>query len=97
MKHTPGPWRALFGETITIIDANRHTLAIVTNISHFKRRERGEVEANARIITAAPEMYKALAHIAEYWNREQTEESMVDALWHIINVAYEAIEKAEGE
>jgi len=37
-----------------------------------------------------------LRHIAEYWNRDQNERAMADALWHIIRVAESAIEQAEA-
>ena len=53
-------------------------------------------EANARLIAAAPDLYDALEHIFEYWNRDHNEEAMGDALWHIIETAEAALAKARG-
>ena len=35
----------------------------------------------------------ALEHIGDYWNRDQNEKAMADALWHII----ETVEAARGQ
>lgn len=43
------------------------------------------------------EIRKALQHIAEYWNRDQNEAAMVDALYHIIETAEQTLaEPAES-
>jgi hypothetical protein len=34
---------------------------------------------------------KALEHIVEYWNRDENETSMSDALWHIIQTAVDVL------
>jgi hypothetical protein len=39
----------------------------------------------------ASSLLGALIHIEEYWNRDQNESAMTDALWHIIETATEAI------
>lgn len=36
-------------------------------------------------------MRSALQHIAEYWNRDENDKAMADALWHIIDEANDAI------
>ena len=38
----------------------------------------------------------ALEHVVEYWNRDQNETAMADALWHIIETAEATIAKIEG-
>jgi len=40
---------------------------------------------------AARQMRDALVHISEYWNRDENETAMADALWHIIETADNAI------
>lgn len=40
-------------------------------------------------------MRSALEHIIEYWNRDQNESAMSDALWHIIETASDALSNAE--
>jgi hypothetical protein len=37
----------------------------------------------------------ALEHILEYWNRDQNETAMTDALWHIIETASDALPNAK--
>lgn len=37
------------------------------------------------------ELVGALEHIREYWNRDQNETAMADALWHIIETAKAAL------
>lgn len=54
-------------------------------------------DANARLIAAAPEMLEALEHIREYWNGNENERAMADALGHILETASAAIAKATGE
>ena len=37
------------------------------------------------------DLYEVLEDIAGYWNRDQNEKAMADALWHIIDVTTEAL------
>ncbi|EMN1576665.1 hypothetical protein ACSDGV_18540 [Pseudomonas aeruginosa] len=107
-KHTPGPWgiERLHGE-INVISCNERDGAAkdmgivyvlardVGGMIHGEQfDDRSEVEANARLMVAAPEMLGALQHIEEYWNRDSNEQAMTDALWHIIETAQAAIAKA---
>lgn len=63
-KHTPGPWYMLHeGRTIQISDSTEHTNA--SAIVHWCGFDSGDKPmvtkvANARLITAAPEMLAAL-------------------------------------
>jgi len=60
MKHTPGPWRADFGEAIRIKDAQGNTICTVTHLTKAGRRKASEVEANAKLVAAAPELLEDL-------------------------------------
>ena len=51
-------------------------------------------KADAKLIAAAPDMYNALEHITEYWNRDRNDEAMHNALWHIIETAENVLKKA---
>lgn len=42
-------------------------------------------------------LVSALEHIAEYWNRDQNETAMADALWHIIETAETALDGMGSE
>lgn len=46
---------------------------------------------------AGQDMLNALVSIEEYWNRDQNETAMADALWYIVNTAADAIAKATGQ
>jgi len=53
---------------------------IIESVNSYKRLQ-AEVER----------LRKALVHIEEYWNRDQNETAMADALWEIINTAQDAL------
>lgn len=61
-KHTPGPWRARFDEVIDVVASDSGRVAIATNLSLHARRDTNEVEANAHLIAAAPELLDAIDH-----------------------------------
>jgi hypothetical protein len=71
-KFTPGPWtlcRTIDGEkTVAFhVAADPHgSLHPVVEYREGKVRAPEEIEANARLISAAPEMYDALAPFAEF-------------------------------
>jgi hypothetical protein len=88
-KFTKGEW-ILNNNSCTIIfenDCSRD--GEIDIIAHCE-----EAIANAKLVAAAPDMYNALEHIIEYWNRDRNDEAMHDALWHIIETAEKALEKA---
>ena len=68
---------------------NRQALDEV--IMHYK-------ELRAEVEQLRQDRYRLLfdlEHIAEYWNRDPNDGAMIDALWHIIDVAESALDKAE--
>lgn len=95
-KHTPGPW--VYKRENGSPTTGQHMIAgaIPGYLAEVRDCGSGDVEANARLIAAAPELLVALEHIKEYWNRDQNEQAMSDALWHIIETADDAIAKATG-
>lgn len=57
-------------------------------------------EADSKLSTLREknnEMVEIFEHIVEYWNQDQNELAMVDALWHIIETARQVITKAEDD
>ncbi len=85
-SHTPGPWRVDYldknsqrvvsGEHIEICSCWHHSVGAIEM----------EMEANARLIAAAPDMLKAL--------KEITNASCGD---ECVEIAWAAIQKAEGK
>lgn len=60
-KFTPGKWEVDgFGQAVSVFDEREEaTLFIVDHVYSWANRD-GEAEANARLIAAAPEMYRLL-------------------------------------
>jgi hypothetical protein len=56
---------------------------------HAERRRAEAAEARIKVLE------EALAHIGEYWNRDQNEAAMADALWHIIETVDAALSPAQ--
>ncbi|HEJ4644000.1 TPA: hypothetical protein ACWMI6_005978 [Pseudomonas aeruginosa] len=106
-KHTPGPWVLDTIPTSVGIchrigpfpprrpdDVKVRHACLYADYPSASNPADEELEANARLIAAAPELLEALQHIEEYWNRDSNEQAMTDALWHIIETAQAAIAKA---
>ena len=58
---TPGPWKVVFSESkpTRIVCGDGSTTANILYLSLIKRKTPNESEANANLIAAAPDMYKA--------------------------------------
>ena len=95
-KHTPGPWRSLsWGETISI-DSIPADLMGICHINptgdHNCGIPNAQDRANARLITAAPDLLAAAKEAAELlWKREGNEETE-----NVRKGLNAAIAKAEG-
>ena len=66
---TPGPWRAEFPDEISVRDDDGGRIAILANLKGRLgmkgRRDTSEVEANARLIAAAPDLLESLKALLE--------------------------------
>lgn len=66
-KHTPGPWLAYYGsseELVTIIDSQNEDICELAPFVDDYSEE--EMNANAKLMAAAPEMLEALNAIMNY-------------------------------
>lgn len=85
-QHTPGPW-VYHAKTSTVQPYPGSGTICALSL-------RGEREANARLIAAAPELLAALEKVDAYLAPEGDE----DDAWHDIRVVIqEAIARAKGE
>lgn len=82
--HTPGPWRVDDGDRVvgpmgnTVADCPGYSVK-ATNPLH---QQRGGREANARLISAAPELLEALeALLAERYALEEPEQFDANGNW----------------
>lgn len=89
-KHTPGPWRIEFGDSVysqadyAALSQRGHTAHALCTI-HAIPTSKGDTDANARLIAAAPDLLAALrkihANAAESadWIRQITAEAIAKA------------------
>lgn len=101
--YTEGPWRADgpdgFGDFNILHDAN--ALAVAAVISNM--RQPSEIEANARLISAAPDMYEAHVEnvrqlvmlLSELQGR--VEASKLQVIQTVLQRSHDAYSKAEGK
>ena len=87
MKHTPGPWTKVFPSNHWHI-ARTDGRVEIAKVAAYKQREVST--ANARLITAAPELLSALERLAKRHLEANTDYKAIDE-------ALRAIAKAKGE
>lgn len=91
-KHTPGPWEpeCRSGDWVVISARDKNAVA-------WPNRPRGnEVEANVRLIAAAPDLLEALQSIADCCNEDHTARDYASRQAEIRGIARAAIAKATG-
>lgn len=86
-KHTPGPWSVDEPHQVWAESAGEYVA--ITQVEEWETLPRDQVEANARLIAAAPDLLEALKAFAN----EIVPNNPNDPLW--VN-ARAAIAKAEG-
>jgi hypothetical protein len=99
-KHTPGPWHV---ETWQIGEAKTDQV-VVTTPAHVVAYVKGsfppnpdELQADALLIAAAPDMREALSEIADLLKRHSAFKSGNDTLHYCAHKALTAIAKAKGQ
>ena len=101
-KHTPGPWVVNASENgLVWVDGDSETVSICDLYHRHKDGEfisKENVKANARLISAAPDMYEALADLLSslevVWSKGFAAREDLEPE---IKFARAALSKAEGE
>jgi hypothetical protein len=69
VSHTPGPWKSLGAEVVALMITSTLTSGrrVPFRVMTCKDGDRTTVQANARLIAAAPDMLAALKDVATYF------------------------------
>ena len=96
MKHTPGPWKTIktFGGVTHVMTQDDKSIALLRGYKH-------PYSANARLITAAPDLLSALDDLARYADTcelflRETHPGKADMLRKRVTAAIDAMAKATG-
>jgi len=95
-KHTPGPWHI---NTLEVVPFSIHAhRGVVAEVSRGTMNEvkADEIEANARLISAAPDLLAALQQIVKLAHRGDNDNRPIDS-GAICHTAWDALAKARGE
>ena len=96
-KHTPGPWEATGSNGyLNQCGIGRRSAHGIDPIGAAYGAG-AELEANARLIAAAPEMYEALRLAQESIGRFTSDEGSTDRDFDIADTVAAALAKANGE
>lgn len=90
VKHTPGPWRQQSGSQYRAWVENES----MQTICHVNRQSAGVRDANARLISAAPELLESLEQISHA--EAATYDDIHAAIQDLVGIARAAIAKATG-
>lgn len=92
-KFTPGPWSLLFNDKTKVVLEQQGVAVFVADTWAGFTKSEEEQKANAALIAAAPEMYEALADIAENCGNHGCSETCAEADCKICEI----LKKARGE
>lgn len=91
-QHTPGPWKAIRGQTIFSITAEHESMTVATlGFDPTAQEDIRQVQSNANLLAAAPELLEACKAALRYG----LEEPMPNGRFACDMMAI-AIAKAEG-
>lgn len=100
-KHTPGPWKTQLVDDTTVVDGNG---LVIAHIGGLYLGDACPMEANARLIAAAPDLLEALKAVEAALRKDARDKSIAkdtveyhldgQTMYHAINTARSAISKA---
>ena len=91
--HTPGPWRCHKGNHGEfLVSCESFGFAPIARVKGDKRSTLKDAEANARLVSAAPELLAALYAMMNHCYDPDRDDEIV----HAFDAARDAIAKAEG-
>lgn len=104
---TPGPWREFEIEYVKEDDGTYRRIESGRGyikegkgfgITGYITPEDSQLIANAptwlsQLLEERKQMVEAFEYILEYWNRDENEKAMSDALWKIIEISEETLSK----
>ena len=97
MEHTKGPWEV---DSLAELVSSTANYTVICEMWYGGRASSSEIKANANLISAAPDMYKALNEIIQL-NRRTAHDKYGDEekaeSWACVKVARKALDKAEGK
>lgn len=98
-NHTPRPW-FIEGEYVNgrdIGDATGHSVFEACCSCHGVRGSSAkEVDANGRLIVAAPEMYELLRDLSKSYDSDKSTNDLADILYALWCTAIQLLNKIEG-
>ena len=95
-KHTPGPWFYDTGKTeALIVEEDGATVAEIRTT--YQTTAHRSLEANARLMAAAPDLLAALKKIMLEHDALQMADKKTGDRWPAATLARAAIKKAEGK
>ncbi|WP_309382015.1 hypothetical protein [Cerasicoccus frondis] len=93
IQHTPGPWTTTFGGAKQIAVIHQKGGKYIAKVDGFPLRNLDEIETNARLIAAAPELLEALESLQDFAAMRVAGE-MNNPIWSKVA---NAIAKAKGQ
>lgn len=91
MKHTPGPWKVEIRATHGVFGHTTHVVSM--DKSHIAEVSPCAIEANAKLIAAAPDMLKVLQGVIHHNDglkkQYKTSPSLIDQIEQVIKKAIE--------
>lgn len=93
-KHTKGPWRTewLGEEQGYIMDDKGNYIAEIVAYDEEGRYCPDEMEANARLMAAAPEMLEALSNAEKTLREDMKKDAALDGVLMVLQIAIAKVE-----
>ena len=86
MKHTKGEWK-IFPISNKLIQINSEKMYSIAYVWAINRELKEELEANAKLIAAAPDLLEVLIKLKEWEKTNFIEQSLLEKINNAINKA----------
>ena len=95
MKHTNGNWKVVASGGKVISETKNDHYVNICTLADYPLSISEEIEANAKLIAAAPTLLNTLATVRDYLKQTATDNPIDDKKW-LAGLIEEAIKKVTG-